>query len=60
MAWLHSTIWAPSPTGPRCRGVMGVGSGALSLGLSAVGLGDGNGTPLQYSCLENPMDGGAW
>ena len=22
--------------------------------------GDGNGTPLQYSCLENPMDGGAW
>ena len=20
----------------------------------------GNGTPLQYSCLENPMDGGAW
>ena len=21
---------------------------------------DGNGTPLQYSCLENPMDGGAW
>ena len=23
-------------------------------------LGEGNGTPLQYSCLENPMDGGAW
>ena len=22
--------------------------------------GYGNGTPLQYSCLENPMDGGAW
>ena len=22
--------------------------------------GAGNGTPLQYSCLENPMDGGAW
>ena len=21
--------------------------------------GEGNGTPLQYSCLENPMDGGA-
>ena len=21
---------------------------------------EGNGTPLQYSCLENPMDGGAW
>ena len=24
------------------------------------GIGEGNGTPLQYSCLENPMDGGAW
>ena len=23
-------------------------------------LGEGNGIPLQYSCLENPMDGGAW
>ena len=22
--------------------------------------GDGNGTPLQYSCLENPMERGAW
>ena len=21
---------------------------------------EGNGTPLQYSCLENPMGGGAW
>ena len=25
-----------------------------------VNVGAGNGTPLQYSCLENPMDGGAW
>ena len=23
-------------------------------------VGEGNGTALQYSCLENPMDGGAW
>ena len=22
--------------------------------------GEGNGNPLQYSCLENPRDGGAW
>ena len=22
--------------------------------------GEGNSNPLQYSCLENPMDGGAW
>ena len=24
------------------------------------GCGEGNGNPLQYSCLENPMGGGAW
>ena len=23
-------------------------------------IGEGNGTPLQYSCLENPMDRGTW
>ena len=28
--------------------------------LSRYFIGEGNGTPLQYSCLENPMDGGAW
>ena len=33
--------------GSRCQGVK-------------QGLGEGNGTPLQYSCLENPMGGGAW
>ena len=22
--------------------------------------GEGNGNPLEYSCLENPIDGGAW
>ena len=22
--------------------------------------GEGNGTPLRYSCLQNPMEGGAW
>ena len=27
---------------------------------SSVSAGEGNGIPLQYSCLENPMDGGAW
>ena len=29
----------------------------LGLGRSP---GEGNGNPFQYSCLENPMDGGAW
>ena len=27
---------------------------------SLSGLGEGNGNPLQYSCLENPREGGAW
>ena len=38
-----------------------VGSGVelgFSVGMEAFG--EGNGTPLQYSCLENPMDRGAW
>ena len=30
------------------------------LGISMCSFGEGNGTPLQYSGLENPMDGGAW
>ena len=30
------------------------------IALSVPKIGEGNGTPLQYSCLENPMDGGAW
>ena len=31
-----------------------------SIPRSGRSLGEGNGNPLQYSCLENPMDGGAW
>ena len=30
------------------------------MSLSPIRSGEGNGTPLQYSCLENPMEGGAW
>ena len=30
------------------------------IGCPRTSTGEGNGTPLQYSCLENPMDGGAW
>ena len=32
----------------------------LFLMLFSFHFGEGNGTPLQYSCLENPMEGGAW
>ena len=34
--------------------------GKAPLGGSALLHGGGNGNPLQYSCLENPMEGGAW
>jgi len=32
----------------------------IELWLIHVVVGEGNGSPLQYSCLENPMDGVAW
>ena len=35
-------------------------SGGQIIGVSTSASREGNGTPLQYSCLENPMDGGAW
>ena len=33
---------------------------ASKMGIIVMHSGEGSGTPLQYSCLENPMDGGAW
>ena len=32
----------------------------ISSSIRSACLGEGNGTPFQYSCLENPMDGGTW
>ena len=40
--------------------ILGVPKNHFILGGSKITAGEGNGTPLQYSCLENPMDGGAW
>ena len=42
------------------RGVAKSQTRLKRLSSSSLGNGEGNGTPLQYSCLENPMDGGAW
>ena len=42
-------------TGSGLRGVQG-----CVLSPCVLNFGEGNGTPLQYSCPENPMDGGAW
>ncbi|CAI9181292.1 unnamed protein product [Rangifer tarandus platyrhynchus] len=48
---------------PDCSGDEASAHNAGDLGLiPGLGrsLGEGSGNPLQYSCLENPMDGGAW
>ena len=57
---LRQIIWVYVPGGlvvknlPANAGDLGLIHG---LGRS---LGEGNGNPLQYSCLENPVDRGAW
>ena len=49
----------------ECKGFSVEGARGTLLAASVFSLlhflnGEGNGTPLQYSCLENPMDGRAW
>ena len=39
---------------------LGVGTGVKSWPTLTPISGEGDGTPLQYSCLENPMDRGTW
>ena len=57
LAW--KIPWTEEPGGLQSMGSWRVGHDwATSLSLSCIG--EGNGTPVQYSCLENPMDGGAW
>ena len=50
-----SLSWAPAVLGLFHAEVV-----SARLNPSHGTIGEGNGTPLQYSCLENPMDGGAW
>ena len=42
------------------KGQNGVSHKAMRFGVSRLINGEGNGTLLQHSCMENPMDGGAW
>ena len=59
----HSSIltwkipWPEEPGGLQSIGSLGVGHD-WATSLSRIG--EGNGNPLQCSCLENPRDGGAW
>ena len=57
LAW--KSPWTEEPGGLQSMGSLRVvHDSATSLSLSCIG--EGNGNPLQYSCLENPRDGGAW
>ena len=59
LAW--KIPWTEEPGGLQSMGSLRVRydrSTSLSFSLSCIG--EGNGNPLQCSCLENPRDGGAW
>ena len=61
LAW--KTPWTEEPGGLQSMGSLRVGhdwATSLSLSHSLSCIGEGNGNPLQCSCLENPRDGGAW
>ena len=61
LAW--KIPWMEEPGGLQSMGSHRVGHDWSDLVAAAAAcylLGEGNGTPLQYSCLENAMDGGAW
>ena len=49
--------WTEEPGGLQTMGSLRVGH---DQGTSLSRIGEGNGNPLQCSCLENPRDGGAW
>ena len=60
--WLKDDSLSPLPYSNTCLCCL---SGEISSHYHVcrwlvVGFGEGSGTPLQYSCLENLMDGGAW
>ena len=61
LAW--KIPWMEEPGGLLCMVSHRVGhdwATSLSLFISLSCIGEGNGNPLQCSCLENPRDGGAW
>ena len=59
LAW--KIPWTEEPGRLQSMGSLGVGCDwATSLSFSLSCIGEGNGNPLQCSCLENPRDGGAW
>ena len=59
LAW--KILWTQEPGGPQSMGSLRVRHDwVTSVHFSLSCIWEGNGNPLQYSCLENPRDGGAW
>ena len=59
LAW--KIPWTQEPGRLQSTGLLRVRHAwATSVSLSLSCIGEGNGNPLQCSCLENPRDGGAW
>ena len=52
--------WAVSEHVCACVHVWACVCEATPLKVASLTVGEGNGNPLQYSCLENPVDRGAW
>ena len=52
--------WMEEPGSLQSMGSLRVGQDSLPFHFSLSCTGEGNGNPLQCSCLENPRDGGAW
>ena len=55
LAW--KIPWAEEPGRLQSMGLLRVGHDRVT---SLSRIGEGNGNPLQCSCLENPRNGGAW
>ena len=58
---VRKTPWMEEPDGLQSMGSLRVGHAEqIHFHFSLSCIGEGNGNPLQCSCLENPRDGGAW
>ena len=58
LAW--KIPWTEEPGGLQSMGSLSDTTEWLPFHFSLSCVGEGNGSPLQCSCLENPRDGGAW
>ena len=58
--YLFSSMWQGFPSGSVVKNLLANAGDAGLIPLSGISPGKGNGNPLQYRCLGNPMDRGVW